>query len=77
MKSFVRRPYRFKAMWTTHPRCEDVINKAWNNEVSGSKFYCLIQKLKMTRNALKEWNKNVFGNLKVRKDRLENQLAKV
>ena len=31
----------------------------------------------MTRNALKEWNKNVFGNLKVRKDRLENQLAKV
>ena len=64
-------------MWTTHFGCEDVINKTWNNEVFDSKSYRLIQKLKVTRNALKEWNKKIFGNLKVRKNKLEKELVEV
>ena len=33
IKPFLKRPYRFKAMWTTHFGCEAVIQNAWSNSV--------------------------------------------
>ena len=55
-KYFSRRPYKFEAMSTTHPECEEIINSIWNNEVPSSLF-CLVQKLKVAKNAFKTWNK--------------------
>ena len=69
-----RRTYRFKAMWITHLGCEEVIKLAWDNEVPSSLSFCLMQKLKPTRNALIVWNKNTFGNLNRRKRKLEQYL---
>ena len=66
-KAFLRRTYRFEAMWTTHPYCEEVILAAWNNEMSGSPSFPLVHKLKLAKNALMVWNKETFRNLIQRK----------
>ena len=76
-------PYRFEAMWITHPRYEKIINNAWNNEVFGSHSFGLIQKLKIVKNALKSgintpleilvlgriiWNKSLRIEKKIRSE---------
>ncbi|OMO74062.1 hypothetical protein COLO4_26732 [Corchorus olitorius] len=74
---FSKRPYKFEMMWTTHPQCKEVIKEAWNGEVQGSPPFKLTRKVKFVREKLKRWNKEVFGDLVVRKKRLENELARV
>ncbi|OMO71299.1 Endonuclease/exonuclease/phosphatase [Corchorus olitorius] len=72
---FRMRPYRFEMMWTAHPGCKEVIKRAWNQKLGGSRAFNLVQKLKITRNELQTWNKLVFGDLFVRKKKLETQLG--
>ena len=73
--SFRMRPYRFEAIWLTHPRCEDTIKVAWEVEALGSDLFLFIQKIKRTKEALKVWNKDYFGILKQKKIVLEKELA--
>ncbi|OMO84106.1 Endonuclease/exonuclease/phosphatase [Corchorus olitorius] len=61
--TFRKRPYRFEMMWTTNPQCEEIIRKSWNQVVSGSAAYKVVQKVKFARDELKNWNRNVFGNI--------------
>ncbi|OMO80770.1 reverse transcriptase [Corchorus capsularis] len=72
---FRRRPYRFEWMWTTHPGCKEEIKKAWNQQHQGSAAYQLVQKLKCSRDGLRRWNKNTFGNLRFRRRKMEERLA--
>ena len=62
-KLFQKRPYKFEAMWITHHGCEETIKKIWENTVSRFPSFILAQKIKITRNELKKWNNEVFGNL--------------
>ncbi|OMO96071.1 reverse transcriptase [Corchorus capsularis] len=71
-----RRPYRFEAMWVTHPQCRKIISKAWSNVFKGSSAYILVQKLKTTKHDLCRWNKTVFGDLQRRRQQLKNKLTK-
>ena len=73
-EGFHKRPYHFEAMWITHPSCEKVIKNYRNIEVTGSPSFKLALKIKLVRNDLKRWNKEVFGNLQVRKNLLEDEL---
>jgi len=43
-----------------------MIEKAWNEEVRGSNFVKLYKKQAITRDALRKWNKEVFGNYQSR-----------
>lgn len=61
--SFLPRPFRFEEFWTQDPTCGVVINEAWSKSISGSPAYCLLGKLKYTKQAIKLWNKNHFGNI--------------
>ncbi|OMO84786.1 hypothetical protein COLO4_21845 [Corchorus olitorius] len=74
---FRRRPYRFEMMWSTNERCEEVIKESWNQEVVGSDAYRLVQKIKITRDELKRWNKTEFGNIFQRKQALEKELEEI
>lgn len=49
--------FRFEAMWLDHPDTHRVIQTAWSRDYSFS------SKIQHTKNALKDWNKNVFGNI--------------
>ena len=70
------RPYRFEAMWISHPGCEKTIREAWSNLVQISLSFTQVQKIKIVRDDLKRWNKDSFENLKARKQALEQSLKK-
>ncbi|XVF40577.1 hypothetical protein PTKIN_Ptkin01aG0124800 [Pterospermum kingtungense] len=72
--SFYKRPFRFEAMWLLHDDCEKVIQKAWENNIVGSPAFVLMRKIKITKEALKLWNKCEFGRLKRRRILLEQTL---
>ncbi|OMO78934.1 Endonuclease/exonuclease/phosphatase [Corchorus olitorius] len=71
------RPYRFEIMWTTHPQCRQIIQKAWESHVHGSAAFKLARKLTFTKSSLRDWNKNVFGNVRLRKKELEKELEEL
>ena len=43
-RPFIRRPYKFEALWITHSDCEDIVRKAWSNTILGSSSFILAQK---------------------------------
>ena len=66
-------PFRFKSMWIQHPDFMKVVSSSWNS----SKFYgCPVftQKLKALKGALRDWNRQHFGNIhenvRIAKDQL-------
>jgi len=63
--SFAPRLFRFEVAWIRDPRCYNVIDQAWNEEVRGTEFMKLYKKLDATQNALKVWNKKVLVTAKL------------
>jgi len=55
--------FKFLSMWTTHSDCESIIAETWAVEVISSPLYKLQIKLKMLKEKLKIWNKNIFENI--------------
>ena len=74
-KPFIRRPYRFEAMWILHPGCKEILRKAWCNAIQRSPSFILANKLKLANYELKVWNKNTSGDHTKRKRALENDLT--
>ncbi|OMO86752.1 Endonuclease/exonuclease/phosphatase [Corchorus olitorius] len=74
---FRRRPYRFEMMWSTNEQCEKVIKESWNQEVVGSNAFKLVQKIKITRDELRTWNKTEFGNIFQRKQARGKELEEI
>ena len=62
LSSFAHCPFRFEVAWFRDDRCSSVIKDAWNENVTGSEFIKLYKKQASTRDALRKWNKEVFGN---------------
>ncbi|XP_072067051.1 uncharacterized protein [Arachis hypogaea] len=66
------RPFRFQAAWATHPSYKHVISKAWNQEFGG-----VTERLKMVQQASLDFNSKIFGNIFVRKNKLEYQIDQI
>ncbi|XP_072075660.1 uncharacterized protein [Arachis hypogaea] len=66
------RPFRFQATWATHPSYKHVISKAWNQEFGG-----VTERLKMVQQASLDFNSKIFGNIFVRKNKLEYQIDQI
>ena len=60
--SFSLRPFRFEAIWTSDPGCYCVIDESWQCNYLGSDCFNLVKKQFHTTQALRKWNKNVFGH---------------
>eukprot|EP00253_Pinus_taeda_P010319 PITA_10319 len=73
------KPFRFEKFWLDHPNFQEMIKKCWSEplEGSGSKMFNLQRKLKLTKQHIKDWNKNVFGNIFQEKIILENKLEQL
>lgn len=72
--SFAHRPLRFEAVWLRDESCQFVIENAWIIEASGSDFVKLYKKQASTRDALRKWNKQIFGRCQ---DRINSLLQKI
>ncbi|KAF9615242.1 hypothetical protein IFM89_022504 [Coptis chinensis] len=53
-------------MWCTHPTFRDTVSESWQIPIQGNSIFILTQKLKRLKGVLKEWNKDIFGNIKVK-----------
>ena len=57
-------------------RFTNVMQNWWEGiNVHGSTSFLLVEKLKVLKGFLKVWNKNVFGNLELKKIEALNQVA--
>ncbi|XP_015966728.1 uncharacterized protein LOC107490459 [Arachis duranensis] len=66
------RSFRFQAAWATHSSYKHVMSKAWNQEFGG-----VTERLKIVQHASLDFNSNIFGNIFVRKSKLEYQIDQI
>ncbi|KAL3622060.1 hypothetical protein CASFOL_034256 [Castilleja foliolosa] len=58
----IHSPFRFEAMWLEDNSIYDIVNNSWKTSVTGSPPHRLASKIKIVKQDLKVWNRNVFGN---------------
>nr|POE97429.1 hypothetical protein CFP56_05424 [Quercus suber] len=75
--SFAHRPFRFEAAWIRDSGCNSIVEKAWNVQARGPTFFKLLKKQANTRDALRKWNKEVFGHCQARINLLMEKITKV
>ncbi|RVW99827.1 putative ribonuclease H protein [Vitis vinifera] len=57
-------PFRFENMWLKIDGFQDLVRSWWNGcSVEGSSSHCIAEKLKALKKDLKNWNKEVIGNV--------------
>lgn len=66
-----RRPFRFEAAWLSHPGFKELLVNSWSRELSTQ------QALQGLQLKLLKWNKEVFGNIQQRKDKLVQEIQAV
>ncbi|PNX59162.1 cysteine-rich receptor-like protein kinase, partial [Trifolium pratense] len=58
------KPFRVVNGWLEHPDFKNFVDSSWKSyNVKGKKAFVLKEKLKMLKESLKSWNKEVFGIL--------------
>ena len=77
VEDFALRPFHFEAAWLRDERCLPVTEKAWDVAPRGSHFTNLYKKLVATRDALRKWNKEVFGRCQDRINALIHKIKDV
>lgn len=65
------RQFRFMATWITNASFKDLIKKNWDNNHSWP------EAIENLIDRIKEWNREVFGNINKRKKELTNRLGVV
>ncbi|GAA0160574.1 reverse transcriptase [Lithospermum erythrorhizon] len=55
--------FKFQKMWFHHPNFIRLVEESWGKPIHGNPLYVLGAKLKRLKKDLKEWNKNIFGNV--------------
>ena len=75
--SFAHKPFCFEAAWIRDNSCNSIMEKAWNERVTGSAMVKLCKKQAATREALRKWNKEVFGHCQHRINHLMNKIAEI
>ena len=62
-KKKMGRVFRFKSMWLKDPRCEAIVEEAWDEGLYGGSGDVLNRCLESCRARLEVWNGTEFGNV--------------
>ncbi|KAL8171581.1 hypothetical protein V2J09_023385 [Rumex salicifolius] len=68
----LRRPFRFEAMWLTHPDCTKFIDSNWQRDIG-----TIATLFALLRDELIVWNKDKFGNVFAKKDKLLRRIQDI
>ncbi|CAL5392116.1 unnamed protein product [Camellia sinensis] len=72
------RPFRFINAWILHPQFSDFLDKIWmETTVVGWAGFILHSKLKLLREALRKWNREVFGDVPTKLKSVDEELHKL
>ena len=66
-----RRPFRFEAAWLSHPGFKDLLVSSWSRDLTTPKALTQLER------TLRMWNKEVFGEIQVRKEQLMSDINMV
>ncbi|CAA7042858.1 unnamed protein product [Microthlaspi erraticum] len=66
-----RRPFRFEAAWLKHSDFKQLVLTSWKGDISTPKA------LDSLRIILKKWNREVFGDVQKRKEKLLDDIKRV
>ncbi|CAA7051323.1 unnamed protein product [Microthlaspi erraticum] len=66
-----RWPFRFEAAWLKHPGFKDLLVSPWDGEIDTPQA---LEKLKLT---LRRWNREVFGDIQRRKEKLLTDIKSI
>ena len=69
--------FKFMRMWTMNEDCKKVVEDSWNIPIVGCPMYILAQKLKRLKVVLKDWNKNIFGDIHAKVNEVEDTLQSI
>lgn len=72
-----KKPFRVNISWFSDPSCSQLIKDNWKCNIQGSYGFRLTRGLAETKNILREWNYNQFGNISTQISKLESQLAQL
>ena len=75
--SFAHRPFKFEAAWIKDSGCNSIMEKVWNVQARGQAFIKLFKKQANTKDALRKWNKEVFGHCQARINLLMDKIIEV
>ncbi|WJX66218.1 hypothetical protein P8452_50797 [Trifolium repens] len=58
------KPFRFNNFWLNNKAFPKLVEEAWNSfQVCGSKGFVLKEKLKLLKGTIRQWNKDIYGNV--------------
>ncbi|KAG7537202.1 Reverse transcriptase domain [Arabidopsis suecica] len=66
-----RRPFRFEAAWLQHEGFKELLTSSWNNRLTTPAA------LELLRVKLRKWNKEVFGDVKNKKEKLMKDIETI
>lgn len=64
-------------MWTLNENRSRVIKEAWDVKIFGCHMYILDNKLRFLKFRLKDWNNNIFGDVKTKVMVYEKNLKEI
>jgi exonuclease III len=73
----IPKPFRFEAFWTRDKSSFSVVAEAWLADIEGSPAFSLSRKWKNTKNALKSWNHQHFGNIQANIKKLMTEISAI
>jgi hypothetical protein len=75
----IRAPNPFpKKCWLEHPYFNNFVERSWNSfHVKGKKAFVVKEKLKLLKECLKDWNRDVFGILGLNIEKMMHELNEV
>ncbi|XP_059627963.1 uncharacterized protein LOC132270774 [Cornus florida] len=73
-----RTPFRFENMWLRVEDFQEKVQSWWETTTfTGFTSYVLAKKFQILKSELKKWNKEVFGNLEWKKNRVLTDIAEL
>ncbi|XP_062011862.1 uncharacterized protein LOC133728462 [Rosa rugosa] len=70
-----KKRFRFEAHWLQDAECANVVRRGWNEVEGLNPFHTVCMKIERTRQALWDWSKEKFGNLKVEIEKVRAMLS--
>ncbi|XP_026420461.1 uncharacterized protein LOC113316513 [Papaver somniferum] len=61
-----RSPFRIQKMWLSHPSFMNFVEENWSIRLDGAPPFVFTSKLRRLKDALKIWNRTVFGDVQFR-----------